>query len=240
MKNKGYHLFADNFYTSPTLAQHLHESEVMLTGSLRPNRKGVPVIIRQAKPKVQECVYARKGPLLVLTWKEKKSQKKPCLMLSTGVSAEMVDHRRASGEVKQLPKVISLYNHYMGGVDLLDQKVDQYAGERGFHKYWKKCFFGIIDRMVVCSYILYNQNTSDTPKLSRFHFMCKLVEELCDTHVGDDLIPQHIPSEHRIIQLPREERVRLRCLFRQISPRGKKTKSHTVCKMQCGCACQML
>ena len=171
LKNKGYHLFVDNFYTSPTLAQHLHETEVMLTGFLRPNRKGVPVIIRQAKPKVQECIYARKGPLLVLTWKEKKSQKKPCLMLSTGVSAEMVDHRRASGEVKQLPKVISLNNHHMGGVDLLDQKVDQYAGERGFHKYWKKCFFGVIDRMVVCSYILYNQNTSDTHKLSRFQFV---------------------------------------------------------------------
>ena len=31
--------------------------------------------------------------------------------------------------------------------------------------------------------------------------MCKLVEELCDTNVGDDLIPRTIPSEHRIIQL---------------------------------------
>ena len=69
------------------------------------------------------------------------AQKKACLMLSTGVSVEMVDHRHASGEVKQLPKIISLYNHHMGGVDLLGQKVDHYAGERGFHKYWKKCFF---------------------------------------------------------------------------------------------------
>ena len=119
-----------------------------------------------------------------------------------GVSAEMVDHRRASGAVKQLPKIISFYNQHMGGVDILDQKVDQYAGERGFHKYWKKCFFGIIDRMVVCSYILYNENTSDTPKLSRFQFMCKLVDELCDTNVEDTLIPRTIPSEHRIIQLP--------------------------------------
>lgn len=32
--------------------------------------------------------------------------------------------------------------------------------------------------------------------------MCKLVEELCDTDVGDDLIPRTIPSKHRIIQLP--------------------------------------
>lgn len=38
LKNKGYHFFVDNFYTSPALAQHLHDSEVMLTGSLRSNR----------------------------------------------------------------------------------------------------------------------------------------------------------------------------------------------------------
>ena len=160
------------------------------------------MIIQEAKPKVQECIYARKGPMLALSWKQKKSQKKPCLMLLTGVLAEMVDHRLASEEVKQLPKIISLYNQHMRGVDLQDQKkVDQYAGERGFHKYWKKCFFGIIDRMFVRSYTLYNENTSNTQKLGRFQFMCKLMEELCDTNVGDDLIPRTIPSEHRIILL---------------------------------------
>ena len=71
-------------------------------------------------------------------------------------------------DVKQLPKVISLYNRHMGGVHLLDHKVDQYAGERGFHKYWKKCLFGIIDCMVVCAYILCEQNTSDEPKMPSF------------------------------------------------------------------------
>ena len=34
LKNKGYHLFVDNSYTSTTLVQDLHESEVMLTGSV--------------------------------------------------------------------------------------------------------------------------------------------------------------------------------------------------------------
>lgn len=80
----------------------------------------MPVIIQQAKPKVQERIYVRKGPVLALSRKEKTSQKKPCLILSTGVSAEMVDHRRASGKVKQLPKIISLYNQLIGGVDLFD------------------------------------------------------------------------------------------------------------------------
>ena len=109
----------------------------MLTGSLRKNRKGLPSIITEAKPKVQESIYAKKGCIIALSWKEKKSQKTPCLMLSTALPAQMVDHQPARGNVKQLPKLISMYNHHMEGVDLLDQKVDMYAGERGFHKYWK-------------------------------------------------------------------------------------------------------
>ena len=179
--HKGYHLYVDNFYTSPTLAEFLYTQRTLLTGTLRANRKGVPVMMKSAKPKVGECFYARKGPLLALSWKEKKSQKNPCLMLTTGSGAQMINHTRRNGQIKELPKTVSLYNQNMGGVDLLDQMVDHVAGERPFHKFWKKCFFSIIDRMAFSSYILYEQNTSARRKLTRFRFMCTLVEELCAT-----------------------------------------------------------
>ena len=42
--NKGYHLFVDNFYTSPTLAEFLFGKETLLTGTMRANRKGVPTL----------------------------------------------------------------------------------------------------------------------------------------------------------------------------------------------------
>ena len=85
--------------------------------------------------------------------------------------------------------------------------------------------------MVVCSHILYNETTSNTPKLGRFQFMCKLVEELCDTNVADALIPRAIPSEHRIIQLcDKKERDCVVCSDRTVTGGGK-TKAYTVCKM---------
>lgn len=72
----------------------------------------------------------------------------------------MINHTRCNRQIEELPKTVSLYNQNMGGVDLLDQMVDHVAGERPFRKFWKKCFFSIIDRMAFCSYILYEQNTS--------------------------------------------------------------------------------
>ena len=179
--NKGYHLYVDNFYTSPTLAEFLYTQKTLLTGTLRANRKGVPVMMKSAKPKVGECFYAKKGPLLALSWKEKKSQKNPCLMLTTGSGAQMINHTHRNGQIKELPKTVSLYNQNMGGVALLDQMVDHVAGERPFRKFWKKCFFSIINRMAFCSYILYEQKTSARRKLTRFRFRCTLVKELCAT-----------------------------------------------------------
>ena len=60
--HKGYHLYVDNFYTSPILAEFLYTKKILLTGTLRVNRKGVPVMMKSAKPKVGECSNARKAP----------------------------------------------------------------------------------------------------------------------------------------------------------------------------------
>lgn len=201
--NKGYHLFVDNFYTSPTLADHLFSNDTLLTGTLRSNRKGVPAVIKAAKPKEKECVYFRKGSMLCLSWREKKSQKNPCLLLSTGIPAGMVQHMKRDRTVKELPHPVSTYNKHMGGVDLLDQMVDHVAAERSYHKFWKKCFFAVIDRMTFCAYLLYEKNTAAERKLSRFDFMCTLVEELCGKSLNEEGETQPVqPQEHRIERIP--------------------------------------
>jgi len=62
--NKGYHLL-----TTFTL-EHLHTQQTPMTGTLRVKRKGVPNLLKDAKPKEQECAYFRKGDLLALSWRE--------------------------------------------------------------------------------------------------------------------------------------------------------------------------
>lgn len=71
---KGYHCFTDNFYTSPTLCQSLLDVNTDLTGTVRANRKGLPVAMKSKVPKLAkgEVRYYRKGDVLALKWHDKK------------------------------------------------------------------------------------------------------------------------------------------------------------------------
>ena len=51
--NKGYHLFTDNLYTKPVLAQGLCTAATLLSGTVRGNSRGIPVIPSLA---VGECI----------------------------------------------------------------------------------------------------------------------------------------------------------------------------------------
>ena len=68
---KGYHVFTDNFYTSPALCQSLLDTDTDMTGTVRANRKNLPVAM---KNKVQkgEVRYFKKGDILALKWHDKK------------------------------------------------------------------------------------------------------------------------------------------------------------------------
>ena len=74
----------------------------------------------------------------VVAFREKKSQRKPVLMLSTSEAAGMMLVRTAAGVVKQKPKCIAAYNKYMGGVDISDRKVYHVSAERPSKRYWMK------------------------------------------------------------------------------------------------------
>lgn len=69
--NKGFHLFTDRFYTRPALAIDLFKKNTLLTGTVMANAKGMPQGIN-AKIAVGEAVNKRKGPILVVAFREKK------------------------------------------------------------------------------------------------------------------------------------------------------------------------
>lgn len=177
--NKGFHIFLDNFFTSLKLAKYLYSKFTFLTGTLRKSRKGIPSRMKE-RFNVGETKYMRKGSLLMLGYRQKKSQKNPVLVLSTDAST--VNERRSKKRGNQIyvtnkPKMIRQYNDFMGGVDGSDQMLYQYLDDRKTVKYWKKVTFNIFGRMVLNSYIIYKLNTDNRP-LSRLDYTVKLVEEL--------------------------------------------------------------
>ena len=58
LKNKGYHVYMDNFYTSPALFKDLRERGFESCGTIRSNRVGIPDDIRSAKLKKGESHFS--------------------------------------------------------------------------------------------------------------------------------------------------------------------------------------
>ncbi|GFT25564.1 piggyBac transposable element-derived protein 4 [Trichonephila clavipes] len=116
LKGKGYCLSTDNFYTSPELAEILIGSKTDICGTLRPNRKGLPVSLKSSTVKKGEIIAFQKGKMCVLKWKDKK----PLHMLSTFHNADMMEVKaKKRDSVKLKPKAVVFYNNTMGV--LIDQ-----------------------------------------------------------------------------------------------------------------------
>ena len=66
LKDKGYQVYMDNFYSSP-------ERGFEACGTLRSNRVGIPEDIRSAKLKKGEswCQYSQDGSILFMKWRDK-------------------------------------------------------------------------------------------------------------------------------------------------------------------------
>ena len=81
----GHHVFTDNFYTSPSLAFRLAEMGVGLTGTVRPNRRGLPSQIKSKFLNDEDPgpYYNQNGQgagnLCVMAWCDSK----PMLILSS-------------------------------------------------------------------------------------------------------------------------------------------------------------
>ena len=103
--NKGYYLFTDNFYTKPVLATELSAANTLLTGTVCHNSRGLPVL--PGRLDIGESVNYRSGDMMLVAWREKKSQKKPVLVLSTSEGAGMMEVRTGAGRLKMKPKPVS-------------------------------------------------------------------------------------------------------------------------------------
>lgn len=119
LKNRGYQVYMDNFYSSPSLFRDLREQGFEACGTLRANRVGIPEDIRSAKLKKGESLFSQDDTILFMKWRDKRD----VLMLSTFHDDTFIEKRRRTRhaeegvEVIQKPKVVEEYNLHMGGVD---------------------------------------------------------------------------------------------------------------------------
>lgn len=177
--HKGYCLFLDNWYSSPTLYRELFNMKTNVCGTARINRKGMPPKLKSHLLQKGEAVIFSTKEIAAIKWKDKKD----VVMLTTMHDlnfAETGKRSRYTGEKSLKPTAVADYNKYMGGVDVGDQMLSKFHTIRRCKKAYKKIFFYFIDMMLLNSYIIFKNNKKDRA----FHVFKQLLsEEIIDKYL---------------------------------------------------------
>ena len=116
----GHHLYIDNFYTFPQLFKDLLDNGTLACGTIRSNRKGFPVAVKDNVDQ-NDSLFLKanmtEGFMTAVHWKDKRD-----------VFALSTIHGNAVGDdIPHKPELICEYNKYMGGVDHNDQLLVYFA-----------------------------------------------------------------------------------------------------------------
>ena len=127
---KGHNLFIDNYYTSMPLATYFPQNDTHITGTIRDTRKHFPAELKTKKLQKGEAAFYQHNGLVVVNYRAMKDRAagkpKEVYVLSAAHAPAMghTNKRDKDGNVIQKPTCINIYNHSMGGVDLMELRLD--------------------------------------------------------------------------------------------------------------------
>ena len=132
----------------------LEKQNTFACGAIRSNRGQFLDELKNAKLSRGESIYINlplnTGSLLAV------HDKRDVFVLSTIHGTGSVEVRRRGDDTPfPKPTMIDEYNHYMGGVDKLDQLISTYSFTKKSKKWWKKVFFRLLEISVINACILY-------------------------------------------------------------------------------------
>jgi hypothetical protein len=196
-----HHIYMDNFFSSPELFNELADLELGACGTLRVNRRGVPDSVKKCKkmsrgdpPKI-----VRDGNMTYICWEDKKTVN---LLTNLHNGKTLVKKVRckdpANNNMREIikPLAIEVYNQFMGGVDLMDQKLVTYLNIHRQVKWWRKVFVYLLEASMVNTRIIFQSfHPHHDVVLSAEKFRTQIINRLVAPQCIDRALGQSHPID---------------------------------------------
>lgn len=157
----GRNLTTDNWYTSIPLAENLLKNKITLVGTMRKNKKEIPVIFQQQFSKNRELnstIFGFQKDLTLLSYKPKPN--KIVILLSSMHHDAAIDESTTDA---RKPEIITFYNSTKGAVDTVDEMCGSYDAGRNNRRWPLTIFFHLINTagihytfIILLAYLLSN------------------------------------------------------------------------------------
>ena len=157
-----YHVYADNFFSSLNLVDHLTQSSIGFTGTIRENRtQKCPVLATKelAKKKRGEFDFRQDAANKFTLAKWHDNAVVSVISNCHGIAPIRNATRWSAKDKKQLtvtvPDVVHQYNQFMGGTDLMDRNISNYRITIRLKKWWWSVFSFLLSSSVVNAWCIH-------------------------------------------------------------------------------------
>ncbi|XP_048035758.1 piggyBac transposable element-derived protein 4-like [Megalobrama amblycephala] len=195
----GYHLYMDNFYTSPKLLTDMFAMKFGACGTYRDNRKDCPRNAANSLSKKSargSIRWIRDGALVFVKWMDTR-EVSVCSTIHAAYSGDTVQRRvKSQGTWRTktfpCPAPVTAYNKHMGGVDLSDQLIQHYTTQHKTMKWYRKIFLHFLDIAATNAFIIHKDLYGT---MTHTEFIEQLIAELCGV-LSQKAAPKRTKSDH--------------------------------------------
>lgn len=184
--NQQRHVYADNYFTTVTLAKELLRCGTYLCGTTRSHRREFPKSLASATLQPGESLkWTNDDGVMLLKWRDKRD----VFMVATNDAGldEVKRVRQRNVEVDlPVPTCVKRYNGLMGEVDRLDQLRAYYSVGHSGKRWWKYIFWGLLNIGIINAYILWKMANQHLPAHTRATSLkvwkLRLIHDMVDSY----------------------------------------------------------
>lgn len=192
LKNRGYNVCCDNFFTSLDVANRLSDISTTIVGTLRKNRREFSKEMVAANQSLYESTFfwQEESNACFVSYQCKRN-KNVCL-LSTMHSSPAVSNNQ-----KRKPLIVEFYNKNKVGVDVIDQMTKLYTTKSASRRWPLAVWSNILDISAINAWIVFKKISGKN--LTRREFILSLISELRRSELNNT---EESPRPSHIIDLP--------------------------------------